>query len=349
MTLINAFEKIGLKPVKKTSTEYGATCPACGGKDRCIIWPNHKSGKGKFYCRQCGKQGDEIDFLKEFCGMSYQDACKAIGKPISSLAGERAVWERNRQIPSPARHFDEPKYPPKKWMEKAEKFLSYCQTEDTLESTDSIEILIAGRKIPPFHCKEFGIGWNDKDWFVNGEDWGLPNKKIRIPKGIVIATKRKAGIVKLVIRTVTSDSPKYWQIVGGSQNIPYIPKFEPNKPIFIFESELDAALIASTAGEICNAVGIGGLNKKIDVDSFNFIQQAPLIILSPDNDDRGNEYVQDWQEKFPNAWTYQATGAKDIGEMNNKAASLDGYKTPTAKEWAIHAIEHIFSLKGKKD
>lgn len=61
--------------------EYCSPCPACGGNDRFIVWPNQGS-YGRFWCRQCLKSGDMIEFLRWQKGISFKEACDAVGKTL---------------------------------------------------------------------------------------------------------------------------------------------------------------------------------------------------------------------------------------------------------------------------
>ena len=73
---------ITLKRVASTNGgEYVSSCPDCGGDDRFHVWPN-EGLNGRFWCRQCGKSGDMIEFLRWQKGMSFKEACDAIGKPF---------------------------------------------------------------------------------------------------------------------------------------------------------------------------------------------------------------------------------------------------------------------------
>ena len=77
----------GLKAVKVAGThggEYACPCPACGGKDRFRFWPAQGEG-GTWYCRQCGKGGDCIQFLRDFEGLSYAEACRRLGRERAPL------------------------------------------------------------------------------------------------------------------------------------------------------------------------------------------------------------------------------------------------------------------------
>lgn len=350
MNILTAFQDYGLKPKRKTANEWAAPCPGCGGKDRCILWPIHSSGTGgRFHCRQCGLAGDTIDFLRKFGGLNYQTACEKTGKATNNMAGrEEPYSKRSQTIPFPARQ-EKPYLPPAKWIKSASAFLSICQKNEALLCKNAIEKLAAERFIPPDYARKFGLGWHDREEYVNRSEWGLPeNKKLRLPKGIVIATRRKTGVLNLTIRRMDNDEPKYWQVAGGARDVPYIPKFKPDLPVFLLESALDAALLCLDyeAGKICNAVALGGTCKSIDDDTKKFINAASLIIASPDKDEAGNKASNQWQQLFPSAWVYRAIGAKDIGEMHKLAMGINGQGIPTAGQWATHAIEfcnHISS------
>ena len=71
--------------MKKNGTiggaEYVGACPECGGRDRFHVWP--LEGKtGRFWCRQCERKGDGIDYLRWQHGMTYTEACRAIGAEV---------------------------------------------------------------------------------------------------------------------------------------------------------------------------------------------------------------------------------------------------------------------------
>ena len=82
---------MGFTPKQKTGDEWAGPCPdpACGGRDRFCFWVGGqgKHGLGRFYCRGCGRQGDAIQFLREFQGLGYGEACRALGLSPSKPSG----------------------------------------------------------------------------------------------------------------------------------------------------------------------------------------------------------------------------------------------------------------------
>ena len=56
--------------------EYAGPCPWCGGTDRFHVWPD--ADRPGYWCRQCGKHGDAIQYLRDRHGLSYRQACERL-------------------------------------------------------------------------------------------------------------------------------------------------------------------------------------------------------------------------------------------------------------------------------
>ena len=68
--------------------EYCGPCPWCGGTDRFRVWPE----AGNYWCRQCNRKGDAIQYLRDCRGLSYPEAAKLVGKPLTP-----DPWRQRRQ------------------------------------------------------------------------------------------------------------------------------------------------------------------------------------------------------------------------------------------------------------
>ncbi len=77
--LLNLLAQDNIIPKQATANEYHSSCPGCGGKDRFCVFLD----SGRYWCRQCGKQGDTIQYLRNFRGMSFQEAANVAGKEVS--------------------------------------------------------------------------------------------------------------------------------------------------------------------------------------------------------------------------------------------------------------------------
>jgi len=105
-------------PLRKVATtnggEWAGPCPWCGGRDRFRVWPE----KERYWCRGCGEQGDLIEYLRKRRGMTFRDACEAVGRPVPSRLGAQCA------LPGPTpewRPADRP-LPSKLWQARALSF-----------------------------------------------------------------------------------------------------------------------------------------------------------------------------------------------------------------------------------
>ncbi|NCB31778.1 MAG: hypothetical protein EOM66_10270, partial [Clostridia bacterium] len=122
-----------MKP--KGPHEYAGPCPLCGGatNDGFIVWPDRPRG-GAFLCRKCGASGDGIAFLMQRDGLTYREACEALGiepkRTATSSFPARRVHARPRPV-HPAQMAPVPPAPAvlpcKEWMASASTFLDDCQ------------------------------------------------------------------------------------------------------------------------------------------------------------------------------------------------------------------------------
>lgn len=102
MTSISEWE--GFIPKESASVsrkEFHGPCMVDGaGNDRFVVWPG-EGEHGRYFCRQqchgCKSKGDLIDFLRHFCGMSFSDACKRVGK---TAAKKPLAWIEFKREPA---------------------------------------------------------------------------------------------------------------------------------------------------------------------------------------------------------------------------------------------------------
>ena len=228
-------------------------------------------------------------------------------------------------------------------MGSAAAFLADCQRD--LETSPEALLAVCGRFLTPYTAQCTGIGWNPADRYVLRKSWGLPDlagqdgrphTKLLLPRGIVIATRRRAEVVALTVRCPNDrpeTRPKYWQ-VQGSSNVPFIAG-HAGLPVVLVESALDAVLLWQESFGKLAAVGLMGNLKGMDSDTHNFIQAAPALLACPDNDEGGQAAWQRWSAAYPQAILTPAVGAKDLGDMHTAALAWPiNHDIPTVMEWA---------------
>lgn len=95
---------------RKTDTEYAGPCPFCpdAGEDRFIVHPA-PWGELRYWCRQCGEEGNAIKYIQRRDGLSFQSAVAVLvaqdNAPLLSTAelAERRVEIEARRAESAAR------------------------------------------------------------------------------------------------------------------------------------------------------------------------------------------------------------------------------------------------------
>lgn len=343
----------GMKP--KGGGEYAGPCPWCGGRDRFILWPGREPRARAYMCRKCGASGDAIQLVRELRGVGYREACELLG--VESK-GKKEVWHghatKSARIGARATKQVLPgssSLPGEKWRQRAASFLADCQ-RDIEERADALCAITGGRFITPDAARACGVGYNSEDRYELRTAWGLepiPGKpmggKLRLPRGIVIASRRRAGVVALTVRLPddrAETDPKYWEVAGGG-DAPFIAwSNEPGAPVVLVESALDAALVFSDSLGTVTGVGMQGATKRPDVATDDFIRTASVVIAAPDNDDAGKAAWAAWRRWYPQAVAYPAAGGyKDLGDAHSAVFQWpvpDG--AMTVMEWLPEAIEY---------
>ena len=338
---------------QKTAHEWCGPCLSCGGNDRFTVWPGRPGG-GYYMCRGCDRQGgDGIQFMRKYMGMSYAEACAALEIEPKRTATSSFSARRTHARLLPARPAQTAYVPPKpepavmpckEWISNSAAFLAECQRG--IETAPEALLAICGRFLTPHTAQDCGIGWNPCDRYVSRAAWGLadeqgkdgkPRTKLLLPAGLVVAARRRAGVVALTVRSLEEDRQakgraKYRQ-VQGSSNVPFIAG-RAGLPLLLVESALDAALVWQESFGKLAAVAFMGNMKGLDADTNAFIQAAPLLLACPDNDEGGQVAWQRWSAAYPQAVLTPAVGAKDLGDMHRAALAWPiNPDIPSVMEW----------------
>jgi hypothetical protein len=312
--------------------EYHGPCPGCGGKDRFHLWPN-QGENGTFWCRQCDKGGDAIRYLRDFEGMSFQEACAALGKE----PGARA-WHSPGGAPCrPVWHPEPATVPGQLWQQKAEKLTIWAH--DCLLSTHVELQRLAARGIDLETVKLARLGWNPgergKDLWRPREAWGLPeeireetgkHRRLWLPRGLVIPRMEGEGVQRLRIRRPEGE-PRYY-VLPGSGSAPLYLGCQ-HRAAVVVESELDAWALVAAAGDLVGAYGIGNSSAKPDTESFARLRALDLILVATDFDEldqkgerAGAKAARWWMETFPQADRWPVPIGKDPGEAYGAGVNL---------------------------
>ncbi|MBP7074563.1 MAG: hypothetical protein KBA81_04170 [Rhabdochlamydiaceae bacterium] len=313
MDLLTFAQNDGLNPKRVASTnggEYHSPCPGCGGHDRFIIWDK----KDRYYCRKCQKSGDLIQYLRDFHALSFNEACRLL---------QRQPKKRILYYPyvKPVL-FPVVKLPQEQWRIKAAQFIDNCHLE--LMKTPSALNLFHARGFTLGTIERFRLGWNSENLWLNYSDWGLSdfdNKKLWLPRGLVIPTFQSGFPIKLKVRRADHEQPKYIE-VSGSMQAPWVYGNISQKPIMVLESELDAILIQQFAGDLCCSMALGGSTKRPDIHSHQLLSSASTILFTCDVDQAGAIAYRWWEKTYPRIKLWVPPISKSPGDAHLQGIDL---------------------------
>jgi hypothetical protein len=199
---------------------------------------------------------------------------------------------------------------------------------------------------------QFQIGWHPETIFVPPGSWGVPEEKrqerisMRLSKGIVIPTLIDNAIVRIKIRRsaweVGDRLPKYDEIPGSQQALTMFG-YEPQKPVLIVESELDAMLVHQEAGDLCACLPLGGVSKKPDLLTHDRLRKASLILIALDCDEAGKHaFARFWKKTYPQCEPWPICETKSPGDAFHYGVNL--------RMWVEEGLRHYhWILRGGKD
>jgi DNA primase len=328
--LIELAQSIGLSP-KKTSYlkggEFHSACPSCGGNDRFIIWP----AQGCYWCRQCKKAGDAIQFCRDFVGMDFREACARVGDPTARTHTKQAC--PHHVLPSQS------------WKSKGEIFIQSCLQRLLVDP--NVLNCVKERGLSLGTIQRYSIGWNPVTLFSKREDWGLEKrlesgkeKKLWLPSGIIIPTYQEESLRKIKIRRDEwkegDNFGKYYILPGSSDCVSIFGN--PSIPVVILvEAELDAMLIAQEVGALCCCIALGGAQKRPDEALRQWLLQKQLIIFALDFDEAGKKEYAHWNSTYPNLWAWPVPEGKSPADAWKLGVNLNEWVSDGIKRSKVNS------------
>ncbi|MCF8026136.1 MAG: toprim domain-containing protein [Desulfobacteraceae bacterium] len=331
----DSLKKIGSA---RGSMEYAGPCPGCGGTDRFRVWPEKREGEGSYWCRMCGKAGDLVQFFVDFQGMDYPTAFRAAGRePLKGqssayyyrqAASKAVAGDMIKGATTPGENLRSHDTPVETWQVKARTLVDWSHKQ-LLKNNDALQWL-KDRGIGMNEIKSFSLGWlpgeNGKGCsFRPRESWGLPTeykdngkkKMLWIPRGLVIPMITANGVERVRIRRPNDDirtekDIRYYTLPGSSM----APLVADNgkRAWVVVESDLDAILVAGTAGAVTNVAALGTASAKPDPETFGRLQASLRVLVALDSDEAGAKAFEWWAKQMENARRWPVPDGKDPGE-----------------------------------
>jgi DNA primase len=325
--LLELAREIGLQPKRTSATqggEYHSTCPdpCCGGKDRFILWPE----KARYWCRQCKKSGDPIQFCRDFMGLTYFQACEKTDKRLNEYSFYPPIYTKPIFAPK------QTVIPSRKWQSQASDFVTKSH-QCALKSSEAMNQL-KNRGFTLDTIKKFQLGWNDFNRRDASNLWGINEKNAKdvwLPPGIVIPAFFEERVMKLKIRrsAIPQGDDRKYVIVTGGRNSPSFFGQIPHRPIIILESELDSILVHQFAEDLCACIAIPAGNMP-DAWGNQILRAAPKLIFSMDFDEAGKKTFPFWKSLYPQIKTWPVPRGKSPGNAYELGVNL--------REWVIAGV-----------
>jgi DNA primase len=305
--------------------EYAGACPFCGGHDRFRVWPE-QGEHGRWWCRQCGRRGDAIQYLRDVRKMGFREAAEYVGKEISSFTpslGGRKV-PRSHWAPRGT------SAPAELWQEQARRLVE--ESEHWLFQPFTFGQKMLGwlkekRGLSEETIKAHRLGLVPIDRFDNYEEWGFKPvlkdngklKKIWIPKGLAIPFCQDGKIYRIRIRRPKSAlrseiDPPYYLLKGSDTRALVLGQDREIK--VLVESELDAILLSQEAGDLVGVIPLGNAQTRPDKEAMEALGNSKLILVALDADGAGTkEAWQWWIKHFSKTRRWPPVEGKDPGDM----------------------------------
>ena len=335
MNLIDLLQFDGYLMKKVSSThggEYAGPCPYCRkGRDRFRVFPDYHGGR--FWCRQCCKSGDAIQYLRDCQGLSYIEACEKMG----TVAGRRSSRRKRRSVKS--------KFIPRevvtpdsfaRWAEEAEIFLRQAGKRLWAEGGGKARSFLHDRGLTSETILKAELGLIPEDCYHDRSSWGLPEennengrkKKVWTPAGILIPWRENGRAIRLRIRRdPAGDGPRY-VIIPGSSMTPM--KWNMDREVLtIVESELDGLLVDQEAGDMTGVIALGSVSMRPDRETHELLMKARMILVALDHDRAGAlESRRFWKPVYGNkAKRWMTPVGKDPSEARQKGLSIRAWIT----------------------
>lgn len=335
---------------RKVSThnggEYHGPCPTCGGADRFHIWPA-QGENGTFWCRQCDKAGDAIEYLITYEGKGFREAAGIIGKEIPEQDENQRPQFRKQGQTVEAFQPRQCAAPVDLWQQHAGKLIDWAHQQLLVNQTQLD--WLAGRGLDLDAVKRYTLGWNPgekgRDLYRVRESWGLDSvlkedgvtkKKLWIPIGLVIPCFQGDRLHRVRIRRPEGE-PRYY-LIPGSGTAPMI-QGAGSRAFVVVESELDALLIHHLAGALVGSISQGNSTAKPDETAHASLQSALAILVSLDSDQAGMQASVWWRKQYPQAERWPVPVGKDPGDAFKAGVNL--------LQWVKEGLPPVLTLPPK--
>lgn len=331
--------------------EYHSNCPWCGGEDRFITRPETGQYSCAIRASGCGRHGDALDFLKNYCNMTHSEACEVLGLEINQ------DYEPSSAPKSSQNGKENP--PPARWQETG--LLLVERAVWALWNTNEGKIMLdylhddRGLDYEIIRKKRLGYVPFQKDgrfYEDELENWGLDpatcsKDKVRVPNGILIPWFGGNTLWRLALKR--PDQPKgkdYGQVVGSGEGLFNVDSIQYDFPVMITEAEFCCMAVEQECGDLISCVATGSTTRARLSRWLAELHLASYVLQSFDEDESGDEGADYWMQTLQKCMRWSPYIAKDPNDILLKKF-FEGHQGYSLKQWVesgSHSAEVEFGI-----
>ena len=183
--------------------EWAGPCPWCYGRDRFRVWPYREPTDDHYivyWCRGCGACGDLIQFLRDYKGLSFLEACQVSGQEPRGKRGNASLnLLRSRSVVYTLE--------PEQLSLLETLTLIYERMRHALTHPRAVAYL-AGRHIPLRVAQAYGMGYLPPMTDANREVYERDKMLSYWSDSLVTPTRTPSGAVGYTARKLTLWEPR---------------------------------------------------------------------------------------------------------------------------------------------
>ena len=305
--------------------EYAGPCPFCGGVDRFRVWPNHPGGRGRWWCRQCERQGDAIQYVRERDNLGYREALEVLGLEARQEARRGKNMAKLQTKPTPAIHQEapQPTWDPSAALVVVEK----CEAALWADAGVRARAWLAQRGLGERTLRTWRLGYNPTDRKIGG---------LFVPCGIVIPCFVDGVLWYLKVRRPVPPlpGPKYRQVKGGGKRALFgLDHLKGRRVAVICEGEFDALLVWQEAGDLVDVVALGSATARPSVAFLARLAAATRWLVATDRDDAGEKGAAWWGEYSARVRRVRPLQGNDLTDFHTAGGDL--------RAWVTYHLERL--------
>lgn len=281
--------------------QWSGPCPWCGGRDRFCVWPNAEHPH--YWCRQCGRKGDAIQYLRDKDGLSFAEAKERLGMATDQLP--------RRSAPVQPRQDPELEPPGREWQDAARQIVSECAAALAVERGAGALDYLHARGLEDDTIWRARLGWNPQARELHS---------LWVERGITMPWQMGADLWAVNVRRFDAagnpdSDPKYKAIAGGPKAVPYGVASLAGKGIaLVLEGEFDALLVQQEAGDLVGAIALGSA-KGLPNAGIAYLLPCRRLLVCGDSDERGESMAAKWRALSARVRPVRVPEGKDVTEF----------------------------------